>query len=148
MTEVSKFAAKTTVSAAKTQVDIQLLLKMHKATDVATGEKGESAVVTFKVNQRRFRMNFAYPEVQTFARTGGRAVRTPAQQKAARDQEIRRLWRALFLIIKGKLEALESGIVTLEEEFLPYIVTEDGQTLYERIKPRLDSNQLFLPPGQ
>ena len=45
---------------------------------------------------------------------------------AKRGQACRQRWRALLLIIRAKLEAVESGITTLESEFLANIVLPDG----------------------
>ena len=39
------------------------------------------------------------------------------------------------------LEAVEFGIVELEQAFLPYLLTGSGQTVYEEAKPRLDALQ-------
>ena len=41
----------------------------------------------------------------------------------------RQRWRALNLAIKAKLEAVESGIVTFDQEFLAHIVGPSGQTV-------------------
>ncbi len=41
--------------------------------------------------------------------------------------------RALLLVIKAKLESVESGIETLEQAFLAHVVMANGQTVYERI---------------
>jgi len=38
------------------------------------------------------------------------------------EQEIRSRWRALCLVVKAKLEAVECGISTLEKEFMAFIV--------------------------
>ena len=52
------------------------------------------------------------------------------------SQEVRRMWRALALVIKAKLEAVESGITTFDEEFLAHIVMPDGCTIGEaHMKP-------------
>lgn len=53
------------------------------------------------------------------------------------EQATRQRWRALLLVIKAKLEAVESGISTLEQEFLANIVTQDGRTVGQVLVPRL-----------
>ena len=53
------------------------------------------------------------------------------------EQACRQRWRALALVIKAKLEAVESGITTFEDEFLAHIVMPDGQTVATHIKPRI-----------
>lgn len=45
------------------------------------------------------------------------------------------------MAIKAKLEWVETGIVTIEEEFLPYIVTQNGRTVAELLMPQL--NQIY-----
>jgi len=52
-----------------------------------------------------------------------------------RDAEVRRRWRALVLVVKGKLEAVESEIVTFEEEFLAHLVLPNGQTVGSEVRP-------------
>jgi hypothetical protein len=47
-------------------------------------------------------------------------------------------WRALLLIVKAKLEAVDSGIVTFEQEFLPHIVMPGGHTVYEATAPAIE----------
>jgi hypothetical protein len=53
------------------------------------------------------------------------------------EQQQRQRWRALTLVIKAKLEAVESGIATIEEEFLPHIVVPGGGTFGEWAVPQL-----------
>src|ERR1700723_2772498 len=49
-----------------------------------------------------------------------------------KDKQLaRQRWRALLLVIKAKLESVESGIETLEEAFYANIVMPDGRTIYE-----------------
>lgn len=52
-------------------------------------------------------------------------------------QDQRQRWRAFALVIKAKLEAVESGITTIEEEFLSHVVTPSGQTFGEWAVPQL-----------
>ncbi len=48
-----------------------------------------------------------------------------------------RRWRALVLVVKAKLEAVASGISTLESEFLANIVMGNGQTIGAAMLHRL-----------
>ena len=45
---------------------------------------------------------------------------------------------ALLLIIRAKLEAVESGITTLESEFLANLVLPDGGTVGDWLAPQID----------
>ncbi len=44
---------------------------------------------------------------------------------------MRQRWRALALVIKAKLEAVASGIVTFDEEFYAHMILPDGRTVYQ-----------------
>ena len=49
------------------------------------------------------------------------------------DGEWRRRWRANVLLLKAKLEFIDSGDTTLIRELLPYAVLKDGRTLEQAI---------------
>jgi hypothetical protein len=74
-----------------------------------------------------------------------------AGTKAKADAATRQRWRALVLVIKAKLEAVASGISTLEQEFLANVVMANGQTIGQAILPRLSeavsSGRLLGPAG-
>ena len=50
------------------------------------------------------------------------------------EQETRSTWRALLLLVKGKLEGVARGVVEFDEEFFAHIVTENGATVFERFQ--------------
>lgn len=45
--------------------------------------------------------------------------------------------RCLLLAIRAKLEAVETGISTIESEFMAFVVMPNGQTIGERLTPML-----------
>ena len=47
--------------------------------------------------------------------------------------------RALYLIVKAKMEAVEAGISTVEREFLYDIVLPDGRTAGEWLAPQIEA---------
>lgn len=49
------------------------------------------------------------------------------------DSEHRRRWRAAVLLLKAKMEFVDSGDTTLEREFLAYRLLPSGQTLEQVI---------------
>lgn len=57
--------------------------------------------------------------------------------KAKAEAATRQRWRALVLVLKAKLEAVASGISTLEAEFLANVVMANGMTIGQAIMPRL-----------
>ena len=88
-------------------------------------ELREFATLVFHLRKRRIRLDVPMP---TDREAGG---------TSRRDAAVRQRWRAILLVIKAKLEAVESGIATLEAEFLANVITEDGRTIGEIIVPRL-----------
>jgi hypothetical protein len=57
-------------------------------------------------------------------------------KKSAEAAE-RQRWRALVLVLKAKLEAVASGISTVDAEFMAAVVMPNGMTLGQAILPRL-----------
>jgi hypothetical protein len=55
-----------------------------------------------------------------------------------RDAQSRRVaMRALLLVIKAKLEAVASGIVLFEDEFLANVVLPDGRLVGQEVRERI-----------
>ncbi len=54
------------------------------------------------------------------------------------EQACRQKWRALYLVIKAKLEAVESGISCFEDEFLANIVLPDGSLVGNFMRPQIE----------
>lgn len=46
-------------------------------------------------------------------------------------------WWALYLVIKAKLEAVESGISCFEDEFMANIVLPDGSLVGDFMRPQI-----------
>ncbi len=71
------------------------------------------------------------PSIDDYARTPRNSRRTAAAQRSAWEQACRQRWRALLMIIRAKVEAVESGITTLESGFLANISLPDAGTIGE-----------------
>lgn len=129
------YAAGTEVSAQASRAEIEKLVRGAGANAFMFAEDVDVARVSFRMEGRLLRFDIPLPNpneerFRTVIRgAAGRQNRTAAQAAAAFDQVVRELWRALALTIKSKLVAVESGIVTFEEEFLAHVVLADGQTV-------------------
>lgn len=119
------YAERTTVSVEKTQGEIRKMVTKSGAKAFAIFEEAARAMVAFNLNDRNIRMSISLSSRTQFA--------SKADQ-ARHEQSLRRKWRALGLVIKAKLESVDSKIETLEEAFLPHIVMPNGRTVYEEIK--------------
>jgi hypothetical protein len=137
---MSRYAKETTVSASKSRMEIEDTLSRYGATAFMYGHQGTQAVVAFEMAGRRimFRLPMPARDDPEFTRTPARkTVRSPQQREAAYDQAVRQRWRALALVIKAKLEAVESGITEFENEFMAHIVLPGGQTVGEWMRPQI-----------
>jgi hypothetical protein len=135
-----KYAEGTDVPIDRSKSEIEKVLGRYGADEFAYGIKAGRALVGFVAHgkQVRFILPLPDPEAPEFRKTAtGRARKGNAVNEAF-EAEMRRRWRALALVIKAKLEAVSTGIVSFEEEFLPYIVLPGGQTVAERILPGLE----------
>lgn len=143
--EPTRYAEGTTVPVEKSHIEVQKILKRYGATNSGFAEKGEAAAILFTMKGRRYRIELIYPAVGAFQQTG-KVRRTQAQAAEAREKEIRRLWRALFMVVKAKLEAAQSGIVTFEQEFLAHTVLANDQTMSEWMEGQLRAGKVPLLP--
>jgi hypothetical protein len=136
-----KFAEGTEVPVARSRGEIEALVEQHGATKFMSFFEEGRAVIAFGMKERLIRFTIALPgrDEERFTRDPRATWRkrsTEAAEKAYKAEE-RRIWRALLLVIKAKLEAVQSEITTFEQEFLPFIVLADGQTVGDTIIPQL-----------
>lgn len=121
------YAEKTKVPVVQSRAEIERILAKHKTQMYGTAIDYEklSARVQFKAHDRIVRFTVALPDHEKF----GKGVRL--------EQEERRVWRALLLVIKAKLESVESRIATFEEEFLAHIVMPNDRTVADMVLPQI-----------
>ncbi len=140
---MTKFAKQTTVAPEKSRAEIEHLLVRYGASQFMYAIKPEAAAIAFACHGRNVRFVLPFPRADekrfTHAkdRYGYPAERSDTQKRAAYDQEIRSRWRALALVIKAKLEAVESGIAEFEDEFMAHIVLPGGKTMSEHARPMI-----------
>jgi hypothetical protein len=134
------YAADTSVSVDRSRNEIEATLRRYQATSFAYGWDRGSAVIAFEAHGRHVRFVLPLPDrsSRSFTHTAARGTpRTAAQAEAAWEQSCRQRWRALALVIKAKLEAVEANISTFEAEFLAHTVLPSGQTVSDWLEPQL-----------
>jgi hypothetical protein len=139
---VSQYAKTTAVSSEQRRTEIERTLRRYGATGFAYGWDQSHASVMFEMERRRVRFKLPMPNPQDkeFTHTPDRGLkRSRDAADKAYEQAVRQRWAALSLVIKAKLEAIEAGISTLDEEFLAHLVLPDGSTVAERTIPQLDA---------
>ncbi len=135
------YAEGTTVSPEKSRMEIEQTLSRYGATAFAYMNSENGSAVMFQVNGRSIKIVIAQSKCP-FAVGQWRSRRGFAKERdvaAWIEQDKRRRWRALLLVIKAKLEAVESKIATFDDEFLAYVVMPNGQTMGEWMAPQINS---------
>jgi hypothetical protein len=130
----ARYARNTQVSVESSKKEIERLLTRYGASSFASGWQSDNATIVFEAHNRRLRFDLPLP-----------------QSKGAKyEQECRTRWRCLALVIKAKLEAVSTGIVSFEEEFLAQtIVPGSGETFATWAGPQLAAayeKGLKMPP--
>lgn len=135
------YANKTTVPVTKSKHEIEQMLIKYGATDFTQGwSLNAYAMIGFQCKGRIVRFVLPLPAKTdkqfTVDKYGSKIWSDRViEERWAQDQRSR--WRALGLVIKAKLEAVESGITTFEQEFLAHIVMPGGQTVGEQVAARI-----------
>lgn len=132
-----RYATNTDVSSDRSRAEIERTLRRYGATGFMYGWQDQQAVVGFVAHGRQVRFLLPLPDRQDdeFTLTPTGRERSLSQQETAYEQAVRQRWRALNLVIKAKLEAVEVGIVTFDSEFLAHLVLPNGQTVGEAVTP-------------
>lgn len=142
---MSIYAKNTSVAVEKSRGEIEAILARYGATEFAYATKEGKAMIRFQANGRSIMFILELPDrnADRFVHvTHGKKVyldrdRTPEWAYELWEQECRQKWRCLALAIKAKLEAVESGITSFEDEFMAHIVMPDGKTLSKHITPMI-----------
>jgi hypothetical protein len=140
------YAQRTDVSRDKSLIEIKRVLVQYGANKVAFSEEEETVNIGFELEGRRYRFTLNLPDRELFRvrRVGkhGGTRRSDADVDKAWDQGCREKYRALFLAIKAKMVAVESGIETVEQAFMAHLLLPNGQTMADWADDQLE--QVFL----
>jgi len=132
------YAGNTKVSVEKSQAELKTILRKYGADRFGTMEESTQAFLMFEFKGLTFQMTVPLPGRNEFTKTdGGRQRSSSTTIDAMMDQAIRSRWRALILVVKAKLEAIEIGISTIEKEFLAFVVMPDGRQFADHMLPEL-----------
>jgi hypothetical protein len=137
MSKYTRYAQDTKTSVDQSRREIEGLLQRYGAAGFGYGwdrreEKNgdvsglrEYATIAFRFGTRHIQLHIPMP---VESELGGKRSMKLAQRER---------WRAVVLVVRAKLEAVRSGISTLDEEFLANVVTKDGRTVGQILIPRM-----------
>lgn len=145
------YANGTSVPADRSRAELEKLLRAAGCSRLAFGHDGDLAVVTFDLGGRVVRLSLSVPALEHFKKkttrrrwTSGGYEKPDAALQRLREQEERRLWRVLVLLVKAKLETIGQGLSTVEREFLADVVV-NGRTIGDQLTKHLD--QIYSGEG-
>jgi len=133
------YAEKTKVSTDKSRAEIERTLQKYGADQFMYGWDQDKAIVGFRMLNKQIRFILPMPNRNDHQFTHhSRGRRTDSAAANEFEQATRQKWRALLLVIKAKLEAVEANITTFEDEFMANIVLPDGSTVSEFMLPQIE----------
>lgn len=136
---MSKYASKTEVSTDRSRDEIERTLRRYGATGFMYGWTEKGAVIGFQIKDKQYKAALRIPKEDEFIRNARGARRPQKQVKPVFERAKKQRFRALALVIKAKLEAVESDISTVEIEFMPWMVLPNGQTVGQWMMPQLEA---------
>lgn len=128
------YAEGTTVTVQKSIAEIDTIVSRNGADQFMIGRDVSKTVIRFRVNG--YFVNFDVPMAKADDMPRSKHHPRRDADKWA-DQESRRRFRSLALVVKAKFEAVAAGFRTFEQEFLSDIVLPDGGTVYQWFRPQL-----------
>lgn len=148
---MARYAENTGVSSDRSRAEIERTLQRYGATGFMYGWQNGQAMIAFELNGRRVQFVLPMPDrnAKEFTHTPSRGTRRSQNQiDQAFEQAVRQRWRALALVIKAKLEAVEAKITVFEDEFLAHIVLPNGQSVGNWMRPQLEQayETMTMPP--
>lgn len=142
-TRGNRYGASTDVSSSRSKDEIEKYLSRYGADEFGYAINGQKALIMFQMHDRKVRFMLPLPNRhdREFTHTESKGLqRSASGAEAAYEQAVRQSWRALSLVVKAKLEAVEAGIVTFEQEFGMHIVLPDGRTVAEYASPFIEAS--------
>ena len=137
---MTRYAADTSVSVSSSKAEIERIIERYGASGFMSGWPTQQAMIAFAMNDRQIRFILPMPDKSERRFTHStRGLRAPETIQKEWEQACRQRWRALALVIKAKLEAVESGISVFDDEFMANIVLPNGRTVSEEVRPRIST---------
>lgn len=137
----ARYASTTEVPIAKSKVAVETLLIQHGAKSYATGWDEGHDKIQFELFGRTIRFVLPRPDPKDKKYRLDKRGWTLSDSGRLKliDQADRQRWRALYLVVRAKLEAVEAGIAIFEQEFLAFVVMPNGLTIGDQLVPQLQA---------
>lgn len=128
----------TTIDAFKTVSEIEYILMKHKAKSIMKNYEGETITsLSFLIDTGYAQIPIKLPaKVDECLRVLQQEKKNSPRSgiKATREQAERVAWRILKSWTEAQMALLDINMAKTEEIFMPYIVDQTGQTLFEKLE--------------
>ncbi len=137
-----KYAAKTNVDSDQSIAEIRKNLARYGAKKFLSAHDMDAlqATIAFEINGRQIKFVISLPDPNApefiYTPTTGK-LRSDKVAQAAYEQAVRQRFRALCLLVKAKLEAIDAGIATFEGELLNKTLLPNGMTVEDWVEPQV-----------
>ncbi len=119
---MAKYAKETTVPVSRSKIQIQDMLIKYGIEEFFFGTSPRGDGIGFKYEGRVYKHNIPTPDPNKY------------QYETHYNQAVRQRWRIFYMSLKMKLEEIQSGIVSFEDQFLSMMALPDGSTVGEFMK--------------
>lgn len=130
----------TSIDSFKTVSEVEYILMKHKAKSIMKNYEGESIIglsflIDTGINQIPVRLPVKVDECLEVMKKE-KKNNPRSNIKATREQAERVAWRILKDWVEAQMALLDIEMVRFEEIFLPYIETDNGKTIYQRLEEK------------
>lgn len=137
-----RFAEGTDVPIERSRLELERVLKNAGASKQGMFRDGDHAAVVFELRSRMVKLSIDLPSREVLeaayeADGRGKGDDRDYWVELKLNEEEKRLWRVLVLVVKAKLEAVSIGLSTVEREFLADVVVKGGKTVGEILATEL-----------
>jgi len=127
---MAKYAKNTSVPISRSKAQIEETLLRYGIEEFGMGVSPRGDGILFKKEGRIYKINVPNPNREDYA--------TDIKYEQARRQR----WRILLLSIKAKLEEIEAGLISFDDQFLSYLALPNGSTVSDFMRLPENANRL------
>jgi len=114
---MARYAKSTNVPISRSKAQIGDTLQRYGVDEFGMGTSPRGDGIIFKKNDRIYKINVPNPNPDDYS--------TDMKYEQARRQR----WRVLLLSIKAKLEEIEAGLISFDDQFLAHLALPNGTTV-------------------
>jgi hypothetical protein len=125
------YAARTKVPIERSREEIERVLHNYGADEFFYGASTKGKGIGFRYKGRVIKIGIPIPPRSEYSNS--------QYGENKWHQEEQRRWRVLLIALKAKLELIDAGLTTFEDEFLAQTALPDGSSVGDWARSQIDS---------